>query len=217
MAAFEIDPDIRKAHTPPAWFYTDAQVFERLKRRAFARSWQLVADVDVVKAPGNVYPCPFLDGAIDEPLVLTRDYDDRVHCLANVCTHRGNLVCEGAGTERNLRCRYHGRRFDMAGKLVAMPEFEGVEGFPSAADDLPKVPVAKWARFQFASLDPVAPLEECFRPMIERLAWLPVALWLGRRTLGDRQPPIADCEGPTAEFQPAGSEIGAPKAEEALA
>lgn len=174
MAAFEIDPDIRKAHTPPAWFYTDAQIFERLKRSAFARSWQLVADVDVVKAPGNVYPCPFLDGAIEEPLVLTRDYDDRVHCLANVCTHRGNLVCEGAGTERNLRCRYHGRRFDMAGKLVAMPEFEGVEGFPSPADDLSKVPVAKWARFLFASLDPVAPLEECFRPMIERLAWLPV-------------------------------------------
>src|SRR3982751_15692 len=124
MPSFDIDPDIRRAYTPPASFYTDPKTFEALKRRAFGRSWQLVADADVVKAPGNVYPCPFLEGAIEEPLLITRDYDDQVHCLANVCTHRGNLVCEGAGTEKNLRCRYHGRRFDLEGKFLAMPAFE---------------------------------------------------------------------------------------------
>ena len=99
---------------------------------------------------------------------------DALHCLANVCTHRGNLVCEGAGTERFLRCRYHGRRFELGGKMVSMPEFEGVTDFPSTADDLPRVPMGRWARFLFASLDPAAPLEEYFRPMTERLAWLPV-------------------------------------------
>src|SRR6476646_1762801 len=151
MLGFEIDPDIRKAHTPPARFYTDPVIFDTLKRTAFAQSWQLLADADVVKAPGNVCPAPYLEGAIDEPLLLTRDYDDRVHCLANVCTHRGNLVCEGAGTERQLRCRYHGRRFELSGKFVSMPEFEGVVGFPSSADNLPRVPVATWARFFFAS------------------------------------------------------------------
>src|SRR5437868_7707009 len=159
MPGFEIDPDIRKAHAPPASFYTDAATFDLLKRRAFARSWQLIADAEVVKAPGNVYPCAFLEGAIDDPLLLTRDYEDRVHCLANVCTHRGNLVCEGAGTERQLRCRYHGRRFELSGRFVSMPEFEGVIDFPTSADDLPKVPLARWARFLFASLDPIASLE----------------------------------------------------------
>src|SRR5688500_18636588 len=148
MLDFEIDPDIHRARTPPALFYTDAGVFERLKRRAFARAWQFIADAAVVKAPGNVYPCPLLDGAIDEPLLLARDYDDRVHCLANVCTHRGNLVCEGPGTERNLRCRYHGRRFALDGRMISMPEFEGVTDFPSAADDLPRVPVAQWSRLR---------------------------------------------------------------------
>jgi len=92
---FDIDPDIRLARTPPAAFYTDPAVFEQMKRRAFARSWQIVADADVVKAPGNVWPCAFLEGALDDPLLLTRDYDDRVHCLANVCTHRGNQVWMG--------------------------------------------------------------------------------------------------------------------------
>lgn len=174
MLRLDIDPDVRKAHTPPAWFYTGPATLEAMKRTAFARSWQLVADAHAVKAPGNVYPCPFLEGAIEEPLLLTRDYNDAIHCLANVCTHRGNLVCEGPGTERTLRCRYHGRRFELSGKFVAMPEFEGVTNFPSAADDLPRVPMAKWARFLFASLDPAAPLAEWFAPMVQRIGWLPV-------------------------------------------
>ena len=174
VLSFDIDPDIRRAKTPPASFYTDPAVFEALKKRAFGRSWQLVADADAIKAPGNVYPCTFIEGAMDEPLVLARDYDDQVHCLANVCTHRGNLVCEGAGTERFLRCRYHGRRFQLSGKFVSMPEFEGVENFPSAADDLPRVAVGQWARFLFASLDPAAPLEAWFRPMIDRVGWMPL-------------------------------------------
>jgi choline monooxygenase len=174
MLRLKIDADVRRARTPPASFYTDPHVLEALKRRAFARSWQFVADADAVKAPGSAYPCPFLDEAMDEPLLLTRDFDDSVHCLANVCTHRGNLVCEGPGTERQLRCRYHGRRFDLGGRIIAMPEFEGVADFPSPSDDLPRVPLARCGRLLFASLDPVVALEECFRPMTERVGWMPV-------------------------------------------
>lgn len=174
MHPFAIDPDIRRAQTPPASFYTDPAIFAALKRRAFGRSWQLVADADAIKAPGNVYPCSFIEGAMEEPLVLTRDYDDKVYCLANVCTHRGNTVCEGPATERFLRCRYHGRRFQLSGKFVSMPEFEGVVDFPSAADDLPPIAVEKWGRLLFASLDPAAPLAEYFAPMSERIGWMPV-------------------------------------------
>ncbi len=53
-----------------------------------------------------------------------------------------------------------------------MPEFEGVEDFPSPADDLPRVPLARWGRLLLASLDPAVSLEECFRPMAERVGWL---------------------------------------------
>src|SRR5215208_5265597 len=174
MLVFEIDPDIRRAQTPPASFYTSPEIFCAMKQNAFARSWQFLADADVIKAPGNVYPCSFLEGAIDEPLVLTRDYNDQIHCLANVCTHRGNLVCEGAGTEKNLRCRYHGRRFDLDGTFLSMPEFENVLNFPSPIDNLPKIALAQWSRFLFASLKPIAPLAEIFKPMIDRLSFLPI-------------------------------------------
>ena len=174
MLVFDIDCDIRRAQTPPASFYTSLEIFNALKQKAFSRSWQLLADADVIKAPGNVYPCSFLEGAIDEPLALTRDYNDQIHCLANVCTHRGNLVCEGAATEKNLRCRYHGRRFDLDGKFLAMPEFENVINFPSPSDNLPKISLTQWSRFLFASLNPWAALEEVLKPMTSRLSFLPI-------------------------------------------
>src|SRR6185503_11496170 len=106
-----------------------------------------------------------LEGSLDEPLVLTRDRDDRVHCLSNVCTHRGTLVCEGDSVVAHLRCRYHGRRFSLDGKMISMPEFEGVEGFPSQRDDLPRVATGAWEKLLFASLAPGVSLDEVLRPV----------------------------------------------------
>ncbi len=109
-----------------------------------------------------------------EPLLLTRDATDRMHCLSNVCTHRGNIVCEGAGTAQSLRCRYHGRRFGLDGRLLSMPEFEGVVGFPGPGDDLPRVPFATWGRLVFASLAPAFPFEDLMREVNGTVGWLPI-------------------------------------------
>lgn len=171
---FFIDPQIEKASTPPAAWYQSPDAFEQAKERVFASSWQFVGDTDSVKVPGQVKPFSFLEGLIEEPLLLTRDRDDQIHCLSNVCTHRGNLVVEGCGVENSLRCRYHGRRFGLDGKFQFMPEFEGVEGFPCEADHLTQVPYAVWEKFIFASLLPSAPFNEVFAPIFERLSFLPL-------------------------------------------
>ncbi len=172
--AFSIDPDIRKASTPPSRFYTDPEVFELCKERVLAKSWQFVCESDRVKVPGQTMPFTFLEGSLNEPLVLVRDLDDRLRCLSNVCTHRGNLVAEGPGVERHLRCRYHGRRFGLDGKFQHMPEFEECEGFPSPKDDLSESPLADWNDLLFASLAAEVPLEEWLRPMADRVGWLPI-------------------------------------------
>ena len=114
---FAIDADIRRARTPPGWVYSDPAVLAAARERIFASSWHLVADASRVKVPGQVYPFTLLEGLLDEPLLLTRDRDDRVHCLSIVCTHRGTCVVEGAGVENVLRCRYHGRRFGLDGRF----------------------------------------------------------------------------------------------------
>lgn len=172
---FTIDPDIAKASTPPAAFYMDPEAYAASRDHVFARSWQLVGDTDQVRVPGQIHPFTLLEGCLDEPLLFTRDRDDALHCLSNVCTHRGNLVAESPGHEKFLRCRYHGRRFGLDGCFQSMPAFEGVVGFPSVADNLPRVPFGQWHGFLFASLDPREPLEELLRPLEERVGFLPFA------------------------------------------
>ncbi len=172
---FHVDPDIRRAQTIPSAVYTDPAVLARLRERVFPRTWQLAADAERVRTPRQVYPFRLLEGFVDEPLLLTRDEDDRLHCLSNVCTHRGNLVAEEPGSVSVLRCRYHGRRFGLDGCFQFMPEFEEVEGHPSGRDDLPRIPVAVWERFVFASPDPAFSFDDLVSDMAARLAWMPVS------------------------------------------
>lgn len=173
----EVHPDIRKAHTLPSRIYFDPDIYERAKECVFVPSWQPVGAVQRLKAPGHVVPITLLDGSISEPLVLTRAEDGVVHCLSNVCTHRGTVVVEGEGHVQSLRCRYHGRRFGLDGCLRFMPEFDDVEGFPSPDDDLPRLPVLEWGPLFFTSLDPMCDFETWIRPVRERVDWLGPEGW----------------------------------------
>jgi choline monooxygenase len=175
LRTLEVAADIRDASTLPAWVYADADVHAVSRERIFAASWQFVVDERRLRLPGQVHPFTLLEGCLDEPLLFTRDAEDRLHCLSNVCTHRGNLVCEGDGVEKALRCRYHGRRFTLDGRFHAMPEFEQARGFPSPADDLPRVPFGRWGGFLFTSLRPAFPLEALTAEMEARCGWMPLA------------------------------------------
>ncbi len=167
-----IDPDIRRAETLPAFAYRDPAVFERAREAIFPRAWQLVADLDRLKTPQRVLPATLLEGALPEPLLLTRDAEDRIHCLSNVCTHRGNLVADGETVTPILRCRYHGRRFGLDGRFLSMPEFDGAVGFPGPRDDLRRIPFGTWSKFLFASLDPDTAFEDWIAPVRDRLGGL---------------------------------------------
>ncbi|MFB9844587.1 aromatic ring-hydroxylating oxygenase subunit alpha [Mucilaginibacter ginsenosidivorans] len=174
MPDFSVDPDIAKAKTIDAEFYTSKYVFEQCREKIFATSWQFIGHQELVKEPGDVYPFTLLSGYLDEPLLLTKDKTGQSNVLSNVCTHRGNIVAEKACKLNNLRCRYHGRLFGLDGKFVSMPEFKEVENFPSKDDDLPALPLFKWSNWLFTSLNPVYPPELFFRDMIERVSWMPL-------------------------------------------
>ncbi len=172
----DIDPDISRAWTLPAEVYCDPRYFELARERIFARSWQWVGEAASVRVPGQVHPFVFVEGILEEPLLLTRDAEDRLHCLSNVCTHRGNLVVPCPGTEqRQLRCRYHGRRFALDGRFLSMPEFEGAADFPSPADDLPRLPLEAWQSLLFTALDPAFPFAELVAELERRVGWISLA------------------------------------------
>jgi choline monooxygenase len=171
---FDISPEIEQAHTLPGRVYHDPAIYELQRERVFARTWQLAGDASRLKTSGRVVPFTLLEGCLDEPLVWTCDDAMKLHCLSNVCTHRGTLVVEGEGHENMLRCRYHGRRFHLDGRFHSMPEFDGVENFPTASDDLPRLATAQWGPLLFCSIDPAFSFDEWIAPIRQRVGFMPI-------------------------------------------
>jgi choline monooxygenase len=169
-----IDKDIRKAETLPARFYRDQSTFDLARERIFTRSWQYIGDADRLTVPGTVLPLSILPGYVDEPVILSRDLNDKLQCLSNVCTHRGNLLVEGECHVQGLRCRYHGRRFALDGAFVSTPGFEKAACFPRENESLAQVPFGQWSKLLFAAIEPAYSLDDVLGPMLERLAWMPL-------------------------------------------
>lgn len=169
-----INTKIEIADTLPGKFYGSPEIFNKSKEAIFMKSWQYSANLSDVKTPQTVYPFYFLKDYIDEPLILVRDENDELHCLSNVCTHRGNILVEGSQKMSQIRCCYHGRLFKLNGKMKSMPEFSETKNFPSKSDDLPAIPFQQWGQFIFCSLNPGFNFETAFNPMIQRVNFLPL-------------------------------------------
>ncbi|MEM7227199.1 MAG: aromatic ring-hydroxylating dioxygenase subunit alpha [Planctomycetota bacterium] len=168
------DADIRRATTPTGALYTDPKVHSHQREVTLPSSWQFLGDDSPVRVPQQFIPLTFLEGSVDEPLLLTRDEQDQIHCISNVCTHRGALVCEGAGNGRTLTCRYHGRRFNLDGTFKSMPEFDDACDFPRPEDDLAHVPLASWRQFLFASMRPSLAFEALTHDLDRLVGFLPI-------------------------------------------
>jgi choline monooxygenase len=154
LSVFKIDPDIRKARTIDTDFYTCSRHFHDSKEKIFSRSWHFLGHLDDLD---QLTPSVLLPGFLDEP-VLTVKSEDGVSCISNVCTHRAKLLIEEPCQGNLIRCRYHGRRFDLGGKMISMPEFDEVEDFPSESDNLPSIACGSAGGFFFASINPTANL-----------------------------------------------------------
>lgn len=173
MSKSVVDQNIRRSNLPPRETWTDPERYRGQVERLFTRTWHVVAGVEEVAAPGSVVPVTLLPGALDEPLVLTRDAAGTLRALSNACTHRAALVATAPCRADALRCPYHGRRFHLDGRMAHAPEFDGAEGFPGPEDDLPAVAVGIWGPLVFVALDPVMPLDDLLAGAEARLGWVP--------------------------------------------
>ena len=174
MPRFTVDPNIAQAKTIATEVYTSASILEEAKEQIFAPSWQYVGDTGRVPEVGSVHPFTLLEGYLNEPLMLVRDKEERVRCMSNVCTHRGNLLAYEPCKSSQLRCKYHGRVFGLDGKFQFMPEFKEVENFPTEADDLKQLPVFQWGKLLFTTLETRLAPELFFGEMMARVGWLPM-------------------------------------------
>jgi choline monooxygenase len=175
MKPFEILEDITRAKTLETRYYTDPTFFEADKARIFSPGWQYIGHTGMVPETGSYCPAPLLQGYLDEPLLLTRDKSGALHCLSNVCTHRGNLLAWEPGKGSQLRCRYHGRVFQLDGAFTFMPEFQEVKDFPAPCDHLHRLPLFQWGPLLFTRIGGTESPEGYFGEMMQRVGCLPIA------------------------------------------
>jgi len=169
---FYVDPDIKKASTLPASFYRDPDVFESMESTIFQKSWQYIESQYLPKGTDRTVALQLLGGYLKSPLILSKDEQDRMHCLSNVCTHRGNLLVRERSASRKLVCGYHGRRFALDGTFEFMPEFEEVVNFPTHCDHLRQFPLYNWGPMNFTSLTPAFELDSVVKKLEERVGFL---------------------------------------------
>ena len=174
MTKIYVNPDIEKAETLPAIFYRSNSYFEELKEKVFLKSWQFVGHKSILPININTYPFKFIKNYIEEPLLLVKDEDEKISCLSNVCTHRANIIINNKGNVRDLRCMYHGRKFDLDGKFKSMPEFSLAKEFPRDCDDLKEFPIANLGPFIFVGLEPSFDFESVCSKINQRISFLPM-------------------------------------------
>ena len=172
-----IHSKIEKAETLPSDFYTKEENYAKSIESIFAHSWQYIGDRNqFLKAPENVFPITILEKSIDEPLIIETS-EDQVRCMSNVCTHRGFQIVHHPAKMKKIICGYHGRRFDLQGKVEHMPEFKEAEDFPRACDHLTHLPVNRWKRFLFTGINPKIDFSIIKDRLDERLSFLDIESW----------------------------------------
>ena len=146
-----IDKNIDTAETPPSSFYTSEEIFEKSKS-IFENSYQFVCHQSELIKTNNIPFILFKDW-LDIPLVITKE-DDHIFCLSNVCTHRGNIVCNKKEHKNKLVCNYHGRTFNLDGSVNHAPGFKETKNFPTKDDSLNKnINLVNWNGLLFVNTE----------------------------------------------------------------
>ena len=153
----------------PAARYCSTE-FARLEvERMWPRVWQVACTVDHVAEPGDYFE--YRCGPIS--VLVVRDGDGELRAFQNVCRHRGNSLCQGAGSDlQELRCGYHGWTWDLAGALKRVPNRKGFGELHMSDFPLLPVRVDVWERLVFVNLDRNAmPLAEYLEAVPSDIAW----------------------------------------------
>ena len=158
----------RPTRVPAARYYSAA--FAQLEtERMWPKVWQVACTVDHVAEAGDYfeYRCgPY-------SVLVVRGDDGELRAFQNVCRHRGNSLCTGAGSElRELKCGYHGWTWDLSGALKRVPNRKGFGAFRMSEYPLIAAKVDTWERLVFVNLDVDAiPLDDFLEQVPQDIAW----------------------------------------------
>jgi len=155
----DADSEANVAITPrsmPPSFYTNEAMTQAETEALFVNGWVCVGRADEIPDVGDYYTLELFS----EPLIVTRNTDNQVIVLSNVCRHRGSQLLEGRGNSKRFTCPYHRWSYDLHGKLLSAPLVDKTEGFDREQCSLPSFKVHDWRGWVFVNLSgDAAPLD----------------------------------------------------------
>ncbi len=157
------------ALTPiPGGRYTSEAFFALERARLWRRSWLLAAREEELAEPGSYR----VFDKVGSPLLIVRGEDGALRAFYNTCQHRGApVVRDACGVAKRLRCQYHSWTYDLAGRLVGVPDRRDFARLDVADRGLRPVRCESWAGFVFVNEDPGAPpLVDWLGPVARDLA-----------------------------------------------
>jgi len=141
--------DPARAHTLPARFYLEPEVFEREKEAIFYRHWHYAGHLSQLEKAGDYVTLRIAD----ESIFVMRGEDGTLRGFYNVCRHRAHELLQGSGCVESLLCPYHAWTYRSDGSLRHARFAEKVPGFDHDAFCLPQVRVETFCGFVFINLD----------------------------------------------------------------
>jgi Rieske 2Fe-2S family protein len=150
--------------TPPARYFTDADLFRREMERFYFNRWVCVGRAETIPRAGDY----FLADVAGESVIVTRDEAGALRAFFNVCRHRGTRLREEARGNFGSRivCPYHAWSYGLDGCLWNAPQMDGA-GFSREQYPLHAVRVAEWEGHIFLHCGPNPP------PLEQQLGDLP--------------------------------------------
>ena len=162
----ELIADQKPGYSLDQRFYTDPAIYELELERIIYRHWIFAGHVSQLPKPGDFRVL----NVAGESAIIVRGSDGELKAFANVCRHRGSLVClEEAGHVDKFSCPYHGWMYDIDGKLFAARDMP--EDFDMEAHSLKTVSVGVVHGLIFICFanEPLS-LDACRRDLAEPMA-----------------------------------------------
>jgi nitrite reductase/ring-hydroxylating ferredoxin subunit len=112
----ELIADQKPGYSLDQRFYTDPDIYALELDKIVAPNWIFAGHQSQLPETGDFKVL----NVANESAIIVRGSDGTIKGFANVCRHRGSLVClEAEGHARKFTCPYHGWMYDIDGNLTA--------------------------------------------------------------------------------------------------
>ncbi|MEM6304685.1 MAG: aromatic ring-hydroxylating dioxygenase subunit alpha [Pseudomonadota bacterium] len=163
----EYSADATRSHAAGGRYYTDPAIHDAELRYVFGREWNYFCHQSELPGTGD-YVAGVVGG---EDVFVIRGRDGVIRCFFNVCQHRGHILLQGKGGQRNvITCPYHAWSYDFTGGLRSAPKMNEVPGFDRSQVCLPEIRIEVIGGFIFINFDkhsePLRQMAPEFEPIL---------------------------------------------------